>query len=221
MRAPWFWRCLLAAGLAWVGPAWAQPAPMPEGAASATAKPRPRVGLVLSGGGARGFAHIGVLRALQQMRVPVDVVVGASMGAVVGGAYAAGRSVDELEGLALRTDWTGILADRPQRAALSYRRREDDLLLPSRIEFGLTAQGVQLPASAAGNQALESLLRHMVPALSAETPAARLALPYRAVATDLRTGELGELGAEPRLVSLRASLAVPGLFAPLPVNGRL
>ena len=221
MVARWLGRGLAAWGLlACAGLAWGQAARVADVSASAPAA-RPRIGLVLSGGGARGFAHVGVLRALQQLRVPVDVVVGASMGAVVGGAFAAGRSVDELETLVQRTDWAGILADRPQRAALSFRRREDDLLLPSRIEFGLTAQGVQLPPSAAGNQAVESVLRQLLPALSVETPAGRLALPYRAVATDLRTGELVELGAEPLLVSLRASLAVPGLFAPLPVNGRL
>src|SRR5471030_3389225 len=94
-------------------PAAAQSASTP--APEPTSKPRPRIALVLSGGGARGFAHIGVLRALQELRVPVDFVVGTSMGSVVGGAYAAGSSVEQLEQLVRRTDWNAVVADRPPR----------------------------------------------------------------------------------------------------------
>src|SRR5688572_3389909 len=97
------------------------------------AAPRPKIGVVLSGGGARGLAHIGVLRVLEEMQVPVDLIVGTSMGAVVGGAYASGRSVDELEALVKSAAWNAILADRPARDRLSIRRREDDERLPSRI----------------------------------------------------------------------------------------
>jgi NTE family protein len=89
----------------------------------------------------RGFAHIGVLRALQELRVPVDIVVGTSMGSVVGGAYAAGSSLDQMERLVRRTDWNAVVADRPPRDELVYRRREEDLLLPSRIEFGARMDG--------------------------------------------------------------------------------
>jgi NTE family protein len=98
---------------------------------------RPRVALVLSGGGARGFAHIGVLRALREMKVPVDIVVGTSMGCVVGGAFAAGQSIEELEKMARTTDWDLVVADRPPRNQLTFRRREEDIALPTRIEFGV------------------------------------------------------------------------------------
>lgn len=184
--------------------------------------PRPRVALVLSGGGARGFAHLGVLRALQQMRVPVDIVVGTSMGAVVGGAYAAGRSVEQLERLTAEIDWGAVLADRPQRYSLDFRRREEDLLLPSRIEFAVTkAAGVTLPPAAAGNAALESALARLLPAGMHERPVSRLALPFRSVASDLLSGELVELSDTPLFLSMRASLAVPGVFAPVRVGQRL
>lgn len=106
---------------------------------------RPRVALVLSGGGARGFAHVGVLRVLRDLQVPIDIVVGTSMGSVVGGAFAAGNSVEAMETVVRSTDWDAVIADRPSRDELSFRRREDDLLLPSRIEFGVTADGVVLP----------------------------------------------------------------------------
>jgi NTE family protein len=197
------------------GPAAGQ---SPESGATPT---RPRVALVLSGGGARGFAHVGVLRALKEMHVPVDIVAGASMGSVVGGAYAAGRSVEELEDFVRGTDWTGLLADRPPRDALTFRRREDDLLVPSHIEFGIGRAGVQLPPGTVGNAVLEDALTRLLPSGASDLPVDRLALPFRCVASDLLTGALVELHDSPLFLSMRASLAMPGVFAPIRVNGRL
>ncbi len=183
--------------------------------------PRPKIGLVLSGGGARGLAHIGVLRVLEEMQVPVDLIVGTSMGAVVGGAYASGRSVDELETLVKSANWGAILADRPARDRLAIRRREDDERLPSRIEFGFTLQhGAMLPGGAAGNGQLEATLSSLLPATRADHPLRRLPVPFRAVATDLLSGAMLDQADTPLFEALRASMAVPGVFAPLRVNGR-
>ncbi|MBI3285913.1 MAG: patatin-like phospholipase family protein [Burkholderiales bacterium] len=202
--------------------ALAAPLAQAQIAAEATAPAaRPRIALVLSGGGARGFAHIGVLRALKKMRVPVDIVVGTSMGAVVGGAYAAGRSAEELEQTIRDTDWERVLADRPARYELDFRRKEEDVLLPSRIEFAVTKAGASLPAAAAGNAALETALTRLLPAGMRDHPIDRLALPFRSVASDLLSGELVELSDTPLLLSLRASLAVPGVFAPVRIRQRL
>src|SRR5689334_2656178 len=170
------WPCLVGLGLLLAlkgagGAAVAQ-------AAHADEPARPRIALVLSGGGARGFAHVGVLRELQALRVPIDVVAGVSMGAVVGGAYASGRTVEELEQFVRSTDWTSIVADRPPRDDLAFRRREDDLLLPSRIEFGVGRDGIRLPPSTAGNAALEAALALLLPAGTAQQPVDRLALPF-------------------------------------------
>jgi NTE family protein len=204
-----------------LAPARAQaPAPEPDLARVAPA-PRPRIALVLSGGGARGFAHIGVLRALRDMRVPVDLVVGTSMGSVVGGAFAAGASVADLERMARQTDWDRVVADRPAREDLEFRRREEDVLLPSRIEFGVHRDGVSLPPSAAGNAALELTLGRLLPAGTRDRPVSELTLPFRSVASDLVTGELVDLIDTPLFLTMRASLAVPGVFAPVRVNGRL
>lgn len=185
------------------------------------AKPRPKVALVLSGGGARGFAHIGVLRVLQELRVPVDFVVGTSMGSVVGGSYAAGSPVDQLEQLVRRTDWNAVIADRPPRDELAFRRREEDLLLPSRIEFGVFGDGLTLPPAAAGNEALELALTRALPAGTRDKPVSTLQIPFRSVASDLVTGELVELNETPLFLTMRASLAVPGVFAPVRVEGHL
>ncbi len=182
---------------------------------------RPKIGLVLSGGGARGLAHIGVLRVLEEMQIPVDLIVGTSMGAVVGGAYASGRSVDELETLVKNANWNAILADRPARERLSIRRREDDERLPSRIEFGYTPQrGALLPGGAAANGQLEATLSSLIPATRADDPLRRLPIPFRAVATDLLSGAMLDQADTPLFEALRASMAVPGVFAPLRVNGR-
>lgn len=190
-------------------------------AVCAQTAPRPKIGLVLSGGGARGLAHIGVLRVLEEMQVPVDLIVGTSMGAVVGGAYASGRSVDELEALVKRANWNAILADRPARDRLSIRRREDDERLPSRIEFGFNLErGAMLPSGAAANGQLEATLQSLLPATRTDDPLRRLPIPFRAVATDLLSGAMLDQADTPLFEALRASMAVPGVFAPLRVNGR-
>ncbi|MFZ6675962.1 patatin-like phospholipase family protein [Undibacterium sp. Xuan67W] len=182
---------------------------------------QPKVALVLSGGGARGFAHIGVLRALRAQRVPVDIVVGTSMGAVVGGAYAAGRSIGELEQIVRDTAWDRVLADRPARYDLDFRRKEEDVLLPSRIELAVTKNGFSLPPAAAGNAALEHALTRLLPQGMRDRPINQLGLPFRSVASDLLTGELVEMRDTPLFLSMRASLAVPGVFAPVRLHQRL
>jgi NTE family protein len=184
-------------------------------------KERPKVALVLSGGGARGFAHIGVLRVLKELRIPVDFVVGTSMGAVIGGAYAAGRSVEEIEDIVRNTSWENVLADRPARDALDFRRREEDVALPSRIEFAVTKSGIALPPSAAGNSALEQALTRLLPNGMKSEHINHLPIPFRSVASDLVTGDMVELTDTPLFITLRASLAVPGMFAPVHINKRL
>ena len=201
-------------------PAHAAPALDAVPAANAIA-PATRPRMVLSGGGARGFAHIGVLRALRAQRIPVDMVVGTSMGSVVGGAYAAGASIADLEKMARQTDWDRVVADRPAREDLEFRRREEDVLLPSRIEFGVNGSGVSLPPSAAGNAALERTIGRLLPAGTRDRPVSQLALPFRSVASDLVTGALVDLVDTPLFLTMRASLAVPGVFAPVRVNGQL
>lgn len=199
----------------------AQQAPQTDLAAEPAAAPRPRIALVLSGGGARGFAHVGVLRVLQELRVPVDIVVGASMGAVVGGAFAAGRPVAELEAFVRDTEWGTLVSDRAQRQDLAFRRKDDDLEVPSRIEFGLHRDGLRLPPAAATNAVVEDALARLLPPESHALPVSALPLRFRAVATDLLNGELVELSQTPLLTSLRASMSVPGVFAPIRLGERL
>ena len=108
-------------------------------------KERPKIGLALSGGGARGFAHIGVLQWFEEHRIPVDYIAGTSMGGLVGGLYAIGESPAELRELVGGLDWDTLLRGYPSFQQLSYRRKEDRIYIPGPITLGLR-RGVRLPA---------------------------------------------------------------------------
>lgn len=191
------------------------------GPASAVEPARPRVALVLSGGGALGLAHVGVLRALEEMQVPVDCVAGTSMGAIIGGLYAAGYSPAELETLAATLDWNGFVRDAPDRRHLPYRRKLDDLVYLTRWELGVSKHGIVLPQAVVGGQRLGAELRLLALRAAGIDDFDRLPLPFRAVAADAANGETVVLAGGDLATALRASMAVPGLFAPVERDGRL
>jgi NTE family protein len=191
------------------------------GPADTAKSARPKIGLVLSGGGARGIAHIGVLKELEAARIPVDFVAGTSMGAIVGGLYASGMPPEELEKQVLAMDWDAAFSARPPREDLSLRRKADDVKFSLPIEFGLRDGVVRAPSAAVGSAGLERMLKTLTRDVPAQTEFDRLPIPFRAVATDLVTGEQvvfskGELAAV-----LRASMSVPAAFTPVEIDGRL
>ena len=181
----------------------------------------PKIALVLSGGGARGLAHIGVLKVLREERIPIDYIVATSMGSIVGGAYAAGRTTEEMEALVANADWDLMFSDRPPREDLSFRRKEDDLRFIGKGELGIKRDGLVLPRGAFGAQNLEEFLRQVSRPASEARHLDELAIQLRAVATDLVTGELVVLRDVPLAVAMRASMSIPGAFAPTQVEGRL
>ena len=212
-------RALFAAWLAAAAaiPAAAQPPESPH----ASASQRPRVGLVLSGGGARGFAHIGVLKVLQELRVPIDAIAATSMGAIVGGGYAAGYTPQHLEELARTTDWNNIFSLRAPRESLHFRRKEDDYKNLSNVEFGIKADGLTLPRGAVGSQNLGLFLRALGGPVKEINDLSKLPIPFAAAATDLATGKLVVLQKDVALATaMRASMSVPAAFAPVEVDGR-
>jgi NTE family protein len=182
---------------------------------------RPKIALVLSGGGARGLAHIGVLKVLHEERVPVDFIVATSMGSIVGGAYAAGRTPAEMEEVLGTAEWELMFSDRPPRQDLSFRRKEDDLRFIGKSELGLTKDGITLPRGAFGAQNLEEFLRLVSRPASDARHLDELTIPVRAVATDLVTGEIVVLRDVPLSIAMRSSMSIPGAFAPTQVDGRL
>ncbi|WP_197034938.1 patatin-like phospholipase family protein [Herbaspirillum sp. RV1423] len=189
-------------------------------ASAAASKTRPRVGLVLSGGGARGYAHLGVLQYLEKLHVPVDYIAATSMGALVGGLYASGISAEELEQRLSQTNLSDIAFDRNERSRLPQAQREDDFQYPISIAAGYDDGKLKLaPGLVQGNNLL-ALLQNWTAQLPADISFERLPIPFRAVATDLGKGTevILDKGSLPR--AMRASMAVPGLFAPYAIDGR-
>jgi len=182
---------------------------------------RPRIGLVLGGGGARGAAHIGVLRELERRRVPIDAIAGTSMGAVVGGLYASGMSPDELEDLVVTLDWVDALSDKAPRKDLSFRRKQDDAQYPISFELGLRDRELLLPMGVIQGQKLDLILRELTVDVSHVSDFDDLPIPFRAIATDIERGEPYVIGQGDLAQAMRASMSVPGIFAPLRVDDRM
>src|SRR5690606_4852181 len=181
-----------------------------------------RVGLVLSGGAARGLAHIGVLKALEEQGVRIDAIAGTSMGAIVGGLYAAGYTVNELERLALELDWQQVLSDSPPRERIPFRRKQDDrdFLIKQKLSFRDDGS-LGLPLGVIQGQNLALLLESLLVHRSDTRDFNRLPIPFRAVATDVVSGEQVVIGAGHLPQVMRASMSIPAVFAPVEVDGRL
>ncbi|WLI15643.1 MULTISPECIES: patatin-like phospholipase family protein [Pseudomonas] len=188
----------------------------------ATEAPRPKIGLVLSGGAARGLAHIGVLKALEEQGIKIDAIAGTSMGAVVGGLYASGYQIDELEKLALGIDWQQALSDAPPREDVPFRRKQDDrdFLVKQKLSFRDDGS-LGLPLGVIQGQNLALLLESLLAHTSDTRDFDKLPIPFRAVATDIASGEkvVFRKGHLPQVI--RASMSIPAVFAPVELNGRL
>jgi NTE family protein len=197
---------------------------LPAGAqqpAGEAATPRPRIGLVLSGGGARGAAHVGVLKLLDELHVPVDAIAGTSMGAVVGGLYASGYSGREIEQILNGVDWQDAFRDRPKRSDLSMRRKREDEEFLVQLPLGLRDGKFQLPRGLVQGQKLSLLLRELTQRAARTDTFDHLPTPFRAVATDLETGQPVIMDRGDLATAIRASMSVPGLFTPVEREGRV
>ena len=182
---------------------------------------RPRIGLVLSGGGARGLAHVGVLKALERAHVRIDAIAGTSMGAIVGGLYASGMNADQLENELRQINWDTLFATRVARPLLPQRRKEEDFEIGTGLEFGVRDGQLSAPQGALSTRGLELLLRRLTLPVRHVDDFDHLAIPFRAVATDMETGKPVILSHGDLAVALRSSMSVPGVFAPTEVAGRL
>lgn len=188
---------------------------LPTGAAQR----RPRVGLVLSGGGARGAAHIGVLKVLEEMRVPVDFIAGTSMGSIVGGSYASGNTVEQMlkDISAIRS--ADLATDTPPRQDVPIRRKQDDLLNYIGPEIGLRKGRLLLPKGVVTGVGLEAVLRDLAK-VKGNIDFDALPIPFRACATDIETGKMVVFGKGDLAGVMRASMSVPGAIAPAEIDGR-
>jgi NTE family protein len=182
---------------------------------------RPRIGLVLSGGGARGAAHIGVLKVLEENHVPVDVIAGTSMGAVVGGLYASGLSAADVERVMTSVDWQDAFRDSPPRSSLNFRRKLEDQNFLVKFPLGLKSGKFRLPRGLVQGQKLTQILRGLTLPVAQIQDFDDLAIPFRAVATDIVTGDRVILGEGDLTTAMRASLSAPGVFSPVETEGRM
>ncbi len=193
-------------------------------AASCHAEPpagHPVVGLALGGGGARGFAHVGVLKYLEEQRIPYYRIAGTSMGSIVGGFAAAGMTSVEITDLVERTDWTDVFSDTTARQDLPQRRKQDDLVGLYGPKFGIGKGDALLPAGVVAGQKILVLFEGVAALRTQSHDFDQLPVPYRAIATDIISGELVIMNDLPLALAMRASMSVPGAFDPVRVGDRL
>lgn len=190
------------------------------GAPSAKAPARPRIGLVLGGGGARGTAHIGVLEVLERLRVPVDCVAGTSMGGLVAGAWAGGVSPAEMRVRLAQVDWHDLFDDNPSQAETSYRERRLDQRYYPGLEFGVTPSGIRAAHGVVGGQKIKLFFNTLVGADRGPRDIQDLALSVAIVATDIGTGRKVVFRSGELSTAMRASMSVPALLSPVHYMGR-
>jgi len=186
---------------------------------SLTQSSRPKIGLVLSGGGAKGFAHIGVLKVLEKMNMPIDYISGTSMGSIIGAFYAMGYSANEIEKLVLSQDWRSLLKDEISRKFIHVKDKAK--LDRYVISFPIKPKGIQLPAGIVKGQNIINLFERYTIEYHDKTDFRKFPIPFVCIATDLETGEAVVLDKGNIAEALRASMAIPTVFTPIEIDGRL
>jgi len=182
---------------------------------------RPRIGLVLSGGGARGLAHIGVLKVLRDLRVPVDCIAGTSMGGIVGAVYATGAPVSEMESKVKAIDWKMVFQDRPDRRLMTERRKREETGYLARPEVGFRDGTVQFPQGVLYGQNIEREFADLAYRGEDASDFSQLPFPFKAVATDIATGTPYVLDKGSLAKAMRATMSVPGVMAPVEIDGHM
>jgi NTE family protein len=181
---------------------------------------RPRIGLVLGGGGARGAAHIGVLEVLEKLKIPVDCVAGTSMGALVAGAYAAGMSPEVMRRELAKADWKDMFNDNPDFSEMSFRNK---LILRNYLpgsETGISADGAKYQPGVVAGQKIKLFFNQLVRSNQGERNIEDLPLPLSIIATDIGNGDRVVFRDGSLTKAMRASMSVPGLLAPVEHQGR-
>ncbi|QLY24715.1 patatin-like phospholipase family protein [Bdellovibrio sp. KM01] len=182
---------------------------------------RPKIGLVLGGGGARGIAHVGIIKVLEENRIPVDCIAGTSIGSLVGASYAVGATPEEMRKQISEANWGNMFLAKAPRQAYPFRRKQDDKLSMLGVEVGLADGGqLKLPLAAISTQEIEYFLRNLTYGGTVANFDS-LPIPYRAIATDLATGEMVIMKDGDLVTALRASMAVPGIFPSVPSKGHI
>ena len=182
---------------------------------------RPKIGLVLSGGGARGFAHIGVLKILEENNIPVDYVVGTSMGSIIAGLYAIGLTPEDIETGVTSINWGNVFDDFASRKYLRFRRKQDDFDFFGIKRIGITSDGLNIPPGIIEGQQIELALDRLAYPGFAIEDFDKLSIPYRAVATNIENGEAFIIKGGNIARAMRASMSIPGALPAIEINNTL
>ncbi len=182
---------------------------------------RPRIGLCLAGGGARGGAHVGVLKVLEEMRVPIHCVAGTSIGSIVGGLYSSGLSPAAMDSAIAGIDWFDVFQDAPPRRLTSFRRKQEDYLPYFDFRMGVGKGGLRMPGGIVTGQKLQFLLRRLTVHTIGVDDFDELSIPYRAVAASLEDASVVVLDSGSLADAMRASMAIPGVFTPHEIDGEI
>ncbi len=183
--------------------------------------PRPRIGLVLGGGGARGFAHVSVIKELERKQIPIDCIAGTSMGALIGGLYASGMSIEDIEKMVVELDWAGTFDDSLDRPERSFRRKRDDDLSLLNAKPGIDKSGIKITSGLLAGETIMLLLERLSNEASRSGNFDQLVIPFRAVATDINTGEAAVLKSGNLSIAMRASMSIPGVLRPVKIGDQL
>ncbi len=182
---------------------------------------RPRIGLVLGGGGAKGGAHIGVLQVLAEQQIPVDCIVGTSMGALIGGTFASGMPAEEIERATVAINWAKTVGNEGLRDRTPINRKLEGTNYSNSLELGIKNGKITLPGGLLKTQDIEDVIRDLVNDARFQRDFDKLPIPFRAVATDMVTGDMVVLGTGDLSVAMRASMAVPGAFSAVVIGDQV
>ncbi|NOU59977.1 hypothetical protein ELS83_09090 [Marinifilum sp. JC070] len=180
---------------------------------------RPKIGLVLSGGGAKGFAHVGVLKIIDELEIPIDYISGTSMGSIIGGFYSIGYSAQQIEDMILSQNWDKLLADEISRKYVPFHEKQN--YERHVLSFPIKPKGIQLPSGIVKGQNVINLFERLSIDYHDVTDFNKLPIPFVCVATDIETGEAVILDNGYLPEAMRASMAIPTVFSPIEIDGRL
>lgn len=181
--------------------------------------PDTKIGLVLSGGAAKGLAHIGVLKVLEEVGMPIDYITGTSMGALIGGLYSIGYSASDLEELALSIDWTALFSDEISRKLIPMEEKEwEGMFL---LSLPILDKSIKLPTGLVAGQRVSKLLSELTWEYPGRQDFTKFPIPFTCMATDIETGDAVVLSEGYLSEAIRASIAIPSIFIPKRIDGRL
>lgn len=190
-------------------------------AQTAPVSDRKKIGLVLSGGGARGAAHVGVIKVLEELQVPIDYIVGTSLGSVVGALYALGKTPDELLEILETIDWNKGFVDELPRRRLPMRRKDERDQFLINFELGVRDMAFSLPRGVIQGHSLHLLLKSLIGGAALVDDFDKLPIPFRAIATDVEKSKTVVLGSGDLAKALQASMSIPGIYSPVVIDDQL